>query len=207
MTSWVKQKAQSLLSAAKSALGIHSPSTLFRDQVGLNIGLGIGEGVEDSTPSVIDSVSCVADAIAEEMNAGDYAIKNIVPTTEVNGAITNFTDKISDSFTQMLDRLQTIAESVTFSTPAIANGIVPYKTAASAAGSTSTDVGTAISASNDELANVVTQVVANATTSIVAAIQNYSGTTVNLDKNSLAEAVIQEINRRTRVANKSPLIG
>lgn len=207
LTSWVSQKAQSLLSAAKRALGIHSPSRAFRDEVGLNIGLGIGEGVENSESSVLKSVTGVADAIAEEMNAGDYAIKDIVPTTEVNGAITSFTDKITDSFTTMLDRLQAIAESVTFTTPAVANGAVPYKTAASAASGGSADIGTTIEASNDELASVVTQVVTNATTAIVSAIQNYSGTTVNLDKNSLAEAVIQEINRRTRMTNKSPLIG
>lgn len=207
LKSYARSVASSLLSAAKSALGIHSPSTVFRDQVGLNIGLGIGEGLEDSTPSVLDSVTGVADAIATEMNAGDYAIQSIVPTAEVDGAITNFADKISESFTLMLDRLQAIAESVTFASPTVASGAVPYKTAASAATGSSADLGTTIAASNDELANVVTQVVANATSSIVSAIQSYSGTTVNLDKNSLAEAVIQEINRRTRVANRSPLIG
>lgn len=106
----------------------------------------------------------------------------------------------------MLDRLQAIAESVTFTAPAVATGAIPYKTAATVAGSTSSDIGTTIEASNDELANVVTQVVTNATTAIVSAIQNYSGTTVNLDKNSLAEAVIKEINRRTRMAGKSPLV-
>lgn len=209
--SWLSNKvsslASSLLSSAKRALGIHSPSRLFRDEVGLNIGLGVGEGVEDSQPDVLKSVTGVADAIAEEMNAGDYAIKDIVPTTEVNGAITSFTDKITDSFSTMLDRLQAIAESVTFTTPAVATGAVPYRAAASAASGSSADLGTTIEASNDELASVVTQVVTNATASIVSAIQNYSGTTVNLDKNSLAEAVIQEINRRTRMTNKSPLIG
>ena len=50
--SWLKNKvsslASSLLSAAKSALGIHSPSRLFRDEIGLNIGYGVGEGVEAS---------------------------------------------------------------------------------------------------------------------------------------------------------------
>lgn len=206
LTNWVSQKAKSLLSAAKSALGIHSPSRLFRDEVGLNIGLGIGEGVEDSESSVLKSVTGVADAIAAEVNDGSYTLKSIVPVTEVNGAITNFTDKITDGFSSMLDRLQAIAESVTFTAPAVATGAVPYKTAATVAGSTSSDIGTTIEASNDELANVVTQVVTNATTAIVSAIQNYSGTTVNLDKNSLAEAVIKEINRRTRMAGKSPLV-
>lgn len=208
--SWLKSKvssvASSLLSAAKSALGIHSPSKLFHDVIGLNIGYGIGEGVEDSTPEILNSVTGVADAIAEEMNAGDYSIRDIVPTAEVDGALTNFTDKISDSFTSMLDRIQSIAENVTFKAPSIAAGVVPYKTLAAAASGSSGDVGSAIEASNDELASVVTQVVMNATNSIVTAIQNYSGTTVNFDRNSVAEGVIREINRRTRMAGQSPLV-
>ena len=205
LTSWVKQKAKSLLDAAKSALGIHSPSRLFRDQVGLNIGLGIGEGVDDSAPAVLSSVTGVADAIAEEFNAGEYEASNIIPTTEVNGALASFSDKISSSFTSLLDRLQAIAENVTFTTPAVANGVVPYRvTPTGTAGGD--NVSSTIEASNDELASVVTQVVTNATASIVAAIQQYSGTTVNFDKNSMAEAVIREINRRTRMAGKSPLV-
>lgn len=196
-----------MLSAAKRALGIHSPSRVFRDEVGLNIGYGVGEGVEASEPSILKSVTGVADAIADEMNDGSYTLKEIVPATEVNGAIENFTDRITNSFSSMLDRLQAIAESVTFSTPAVAGGVVPYKAATTAASGGTADIGTTIEASNDELASVVTQVVTNATASIVTAIQNYSGTTVNLDKNSMAEAVIQEINRRTRMTNRSPLIG
>lgn len=205
LTSWVKQKAQSLLSAAKSALGIHSPSRLFRDQVGMNIGLGIGEGVDDSAPAVLSSVTGVADAIAEEFNAGEYEAANIIPTTEVNGALSSFSDKISNSFTSLLDRLQAIAENVTFTTPAVANGVVPYRVTPTGTAGGDT-VSSTIEASNDELASVVTQVVTNATASIVAAIQQYAGTTVNLDKASMADAVIREINRRTRMAGKSPLV-
>ena len=199
--------ASNLLSSAKRALGIYSPSHVFRDEVGLNIGLGIGEGVEESEPDILKSVTGVADAIAEEVNDGSYTLTEIVPATEVNGAIADFTDRITDSFSAMLEKLQAIAESVTFTMPAAASGAVPYKAAAAAASGSSADIGTTIEASNDELAGVVTQVVTNATASIVTAIQNYSGTTVNLDKNSLAEAVIQEINRRTLMNNKSPLLG
>lgn len=133
--SWLKNKvgsvASSLLDKAKSALGIHSPSRLFRDQVGLNIGYGIGEGIEGSESSVLKSVTSLADAIAEEANAGDFSFGGVVPTAEVNGALTNFTDRITSSFTAMLDRLQAIAERVTFTVPAVANGLtVPYRVSA-----------------------------------------------------------------------------
>lgn len=207
--SWLKNKvsslASSLLSAAKSALGIHSPSRLFRDEIGLNIGYGVGEGVEASQPSILKSVSGVADAIADEFNAGDYKVGNIVPTSEVDGALSSFSDKISGSFTSLLDRLQAIADNITFAVPAMSGGVVPYKTAAAAASGGGADIGTTIETSNDVLASVVTQVVTNATAAIVTAIQNYSGTTVNFDKTAIAESTIREINRRTRATGKSPL--
>ena len=206
---WLKNKvssvAQSLLSAAKSALGIQSPSKLFRDEVGLNIGYGIGEGVSDSEPSIVKTVSGVADAIAEEMNAGDYAIKNIVPIKEVDGAMTNFTDTITDSFTSMLDKLQAIAKNVTFTAPAMAHGAIPYSATATA-GAGSEDIGAAIETSNDELASVIVQTVTNATTAIVGAIQENGGTMGIPDANTLATSVIKEINRRTRMNGTSPLI-
>lgn len=207
--SWLKNKvsslASSLLSAAKSALGIHSPSRLFRDEIGLNIGYGVGEGVEASQPSILKSVSGVADAIADEFNAGDYKVGNIVPASEVDGALSSFSDRISSSFTSLLDRLQAIADNITFAVPAVAGGVVPYKAAAAAASGGGADIGTTIETSNDALASVVTQVVTNATAAIVTAIQNYSGTTVNFDKTAIAESTIREINRRTRATGKSPL--
>lgn len=207
--SWLKNKvsslASSLLSAAKSALGIHSPSRLFRDEIGLNIGYGVGEGVEASQPSILKSVSGVADAIADEFNAGDYKVGNIVPASEVDDALSSFSDRISGSFTSLLDRLQAIADNITFAVPAVAGGVVPYKAAAAAASGGGADIGTTIETSNDALASVVTQVVTNATAAIVTAIQNYSGTTVNFDKTAIAESTIREINRRTRATGKSPL--
>lgn len=55
--------ARNALNAAKSFLGIHSPSRVFRDQVGKNMALGMGVGfeknvpTEDMTDSLSDSVN------------------------------------------------------------------------------------------------------------------------------------------------------
>ena len=47
---WMNQKvsqfASGILDGMKSAFGIHSPSTVFRDIVGKNIALGIGERIQ-----------------------------------------------------------------------------------------------------------------------------------------------------------------
>lgn len=207
--SWLKTKvgnvASSLLDKAKSALGIHSPSRLFRDIVGLNIGYGIGEGIEASEGSVVKTVTGLADAIAAEANAGEYNIGGVVSTAEVDGALTGFSDKVANSFSTLLERLQAIADGVTFTVPAMATGtIVPYSVSASTAGGN--NVTGAIEASNEELGSVVIQAVTNATTAIVAAIEANSGTVVNLDANSIATSTIKEINRRTRAMGRSPLL-
>lgn len=206
---WLKEKisnlAGGLVDAVENVLDINSPSRVFRDEVGLNIGYGIGEGVEASQPSILKSVSGVADAIADEFNAGDYQVGNIVPTSEVDGALSSFSDKISGNFTDLLDRIQAIADNITFAVPAVAGGVVPYKAAAAAASGGGADIGTTIETSNDELASVVTQVVANATASIVTAIRDYGGSNVTFDRSWLGDCVIQEINRRTRANGKSPL--
>ena len=207
--SWLKNKvgsvASSLLDKAKSALGIHSPSRLFRDIVGLNIGYGIGEGIEASEGSVVKTVTGLADAIAAEANAGEYNIGGVVSTAEVDGALTGFSDKVANSFSTLLERLQAIADGVTFTVPAMATGtVVPYSVSASTAGGS--NVTGAIEASNDELGSVIIQAVTNATTAIVTAIEANSGTVVNLDANSIATSTIKEINRRTRAMGRSPLV-
>ena len=205
----VGEVAKSLLDKAKSALGIHSPSRLFRDIVGLNIGYGIGEGIEASEGSVVDSVTGLADAIADEANAGTYTFGTDVATPDVNNAMSNFSNVITNGFTTLLDRLQSIANGVTFAVPAMATGtVVPYSVASN--GGVGSNVTTAFDASTerlgDELSSVIIQSVTNATAAVVDAIQEYSGTTVNLDANSLTSEVIKQINRRTMVSGRSPIM-
>lgn len=45
-----KGAAESALNAAKNFLGIHSPSRVFRDQVGKMMALGMGIGFERNIP-------------------------------------------------------------------------------------------------------------------------------------------------------------
>lgn len=205
----VGEVAKSLLDKAKSALGIHSPSRLFRDIVGLNIGYGIGEGIVDSEKSVVGKVSDLAGAIAAECNAGTYTFGADVATPDVNNAMSNFSNVITNGFTTLLDRLQSIANGVTFAVPAMATGtVVPYSVASN--GGVGSNVTTAFDASTerlgDELSSVIIQSVTNATAAVVDAIQEYSGTTVNLDANSLTSEVIKQINRRTMMSGRSPIM-
>jgi hypothetical protein len=47
-----KQMAEAALAAAKAALGIHSPSKLFADEVGAHIPTGIAQGITAGTPAL-----------------------------------------------------------------------------------------------------------------------------------------------------------
>ena len=208
--STVESAVKGVADKIKSFLGFSEPEdgplsnfhTYMPDMIDL-----MAYGIKQNQGKAIGAVSNMASAISGEIQNGDYAMGDIQVGNGASAALGDFSDKITNSFATLIDRLQAIANGVTFATPAIATGsVVPYSIAASN-NADSTGVTNAIEASNDELASVVTQVVANATTNIVNAIQKYSGTTVNLDKDSMASSVIQEINRRTRASGSSPLVG
>jgi len=202
----VTNAASNLAGSIKSYLHFSEPDkgplsdfhTYMPDMVDL-----MAKGITDSQPRVLNAVSNMASAISEEINAGEYTIGAIAPTAKIDGALSSFSDKVSGSFTNLLDRLQAIAEKVTFRVPAAAYGMVPYQPAA-VAGAGKADIA-AIEASNDELGQVIVQVVMNAVGILVAAIEKQGGTTRNIDKATIAQITIDEINRRTRSTGRSPI--
>lgn len=73
----------------KNMLGIHSPSRLFRDQIGRNIGLGLAQGISNSQAAVMASMNDMASGVAStrfttpDVAAG-YGVKSVgtaVPTS------------------------------------------------------------------------------------------------------------------------------
>lgn len=200
----MKRLAKKTRDAFTNTLEIESPSKVFT-ALATFIPAGVANGVDKNTKAAVQAVSGMTTAMQSELRAGEFSIGRIDMVSGLTSTLNSFSDTVTASFEHMLDRLRTIAESVHFQVPAIAYSAIPYSARAQA-GVTGTDVGSVIETSNDELANVVTQVVANATSSIVSAIQTYSNTTINLDKTALAEMTVRDINRRTRMVGKSPLI-
>lgn len=198
--------AISLYNTARAALGIHSPSKLFREGVGEMLGLGVAEGMEDSQPAILDTVSDVADAMAAEMNGTKMGADGSGLVKGLDGVLSTFSDKVSDSFSKLVDRLDAIAASVTFRTPAVADGsVLPYNVTGKSGGGADGLIG-ALEASNDEQTSAMIQMFNNQTTAIVRAMEQYCKTQINLDKRSLTDAIIEEINRRTRMTGESPLM-
>lgn len=60
---WIKKKISewvgNVLDFCKSILGIHSPSRVFRDQIGKMISKGIAEGIEDTGPLAVKAIKKV----------------------------------------------------------------------------------------------------------------------------------------------------
>lgn len=64
----VKEFAKGILDGMKSALGIHSPSRLFKDEVGRFIPQGVAVGIEADTDSALRAINNMNDDIISEMN-------------------------------------------------------------------------------------------------------------------------------------------
>jgi phage-related protein len=80
-----KSAAKKALDAAKSALGIKSPSTVFRDQVGKNISLGLALGIERSEGAVDKAMSGLNDYILD--NVPDFSITPLVDTSLIDTSL------------------------------------------------------------------------------------------------------------------------
>ena len=73
MGSWIGEKirgfGQGVLDSLKDFFGIHSPSTVMRDQVGVMLAEGVAVGLKKGMTSVRRTASQVGDAIVDEINA------------------------------------------------------------------------------------------------------------------------------------------
>lgn len=65
----VKSFAKGILDGMKNALGIHSPSRVFRDEVGKYIALGVGEGFTKNIDSVYKKMKSTVDFETQKLNA------------------------------------------------------------------------------------------------------------------------------------------
>ena len=86
----MKGIASSALSAAKGALGIHSPSRVFRDIVGKNIIRGIGVGLEKEYPSLEKDLTNMMENLTDlDMNDIMTTLHCSVDTNVAKSAIQN----------------------------------------------------------------------------------------------------------------------
>ena len=80
----IKSFKNAVLNKFKSFFGIHSPSTLFRDEIGDNLALGIGEGFNDSIGEVYRKMKSTVDFETQKLSA------NLSTTANFNRMLTAY---------------------------------------------------------------------------------------------------------------------
>ena len=80
---WILDKirgfGKSILGGLKSIFGIHSPSTVMRDEIGKNLGLGLAEGIEDTIPQVDEAMRELTGGVETSVNPTINPIANTNP--------------------------------------------------------------------------------------------------------------------------------
>ncbi len=85
----VKSFAKGILDGMKEALGIHSPSRLFRDEVGKYIALGVGEGFNKNIESVYKDMKSTVDFETQKLNTNLTTQATLNMEKENGGTINN----------------------------------------------------------------------------------------------------------------------
>lgn len=115
MGSWISDKVggffSGIVDGAKSVLGIHSPSRVFRDQVGKYMAQGVGVGFEDESDAVQGDMKRSLDSLVADMNYTVQADMNVVGTKgaglngkENNNSYTEKFDKLIAMFNQFVNQ-------------------------------------------------------------------------------------------------------
>jgi len=104
MGAWIKSKisgfGKGVLNSLKSFFGIHSPSTLMRDEIGVYLGQGIGVGIEQSGDDVKESMKKLVD---ETMDIGNGAFD-----AEVQGMVDYDVSTPGEERQDVMSRLERI---------------------------------------------------------------------------------------------------
>ena len=94
----IKGFKDAVLNKFKSFFGIHSPSTLFRDEIGEYLALGIGEGFNDSIGAVYKKMRSAVDFETQKLSANLSTTANVnkmlTAYIEVNGDVNMDGDKV-----------------------------------------------------------------------------------------------------------------
>lgn len=108
----IKTWGGNLVAGVKNFFGIKSPSRLFREEIGLNLGLGISEGIGDSERSILSEVTRAGNMMRSALTISDMpntftveqATRNV---QEITGSVAVRSDS-SDSDNGIMDVVNAI---------------------------------------------------------------------------------------------------
>lgn len=131
----VKSVGNGIVDGFKKVLGIHSPSTVMRDEVGINIGEGIAEGIMETENEIIGTAEIITgdftQGFIDGMNGAKNSIKKTVEetitdaTTSVNtfDAASAVADNIGDKVEKTIKKNSKNYEKIIKSTEDIVSGL------------------------------------------------------------------------------------
>ena len=108
----IKTWGGNLIAGVKNFFGIHSPSRLFREEIGLNLGLGISEGIVDSEKTIMSEVSRAGNMMRSALTISDiptsYSVEKATRNVqEITGSVAVRNDS-SDSDNGSIDIVNAI---------------------------------------------------------------------------------------------------
>lgn len=93
------------------------------------------KGIDENKDKTLDAVSELAGGISDEIQNGEYSFGEI-GAPEMGDFMDGFADKVVNGFSDMVSRMQEIADSVVFSMPVVAGGgFLPYNVGSSSSNS------------------------------------------------------------------------
>ena len=104
-----KEAARKALDAAKGFLGIHSPSTVFRDQIGKYMALGMAEGFEDNIP--VDDMQNSLDSMVNGLSTTKVKGNNGNVVSTSNNYTFNIYQREGENDTEFARRIADIINS------------------------------------------------------------------------------------------------
>lgn len=114
---YVEDKGSTLIKGFKALItgdfGIHSPSTVFRDDVGYWLGAGIGVGIEESTDFVLDKAKKLGEDTFDTL--GDYSDMDLGASVELDK---NVSYNASSTLNALVtDTIREVIEAMEFTVP------------------------------------------------------------------------------------------
>ena len=113
LTGALKKTVQNGIAAAKKALGIKSPSRVFRKEVGRQIPAGAALGVDDGTPTVVKAIKKQVNAVREAFDLSDLSAtvgvnvnrSNAGQTAQENGGVVVYqTNNYKQAYTSPIEK-------------------------------------------------------------------------------------------------------
>lgn len=120
---WIKGKCGEMIDTVKSFFGIHSPSTLFRDEIGFNLAAGIGVGFSDEMENVNKMID---DSIETEFDLASNV--NLASTLSNPQPMTNKESETS-TLGELLNKLNNKLDSLSNQQIVLDTGILVGATA------------------------------------------------------------------------------